>query len=150
MSEIWNPVSKSGEEPFVNKFHTWGDVIKHYRHEKNRLSIARSLMVAGKDHYRVLGVKEGDYYMEIFKDSWYIAYQFAETGEKRVSGGTTRNYDMYVATWVPLTSKPILRGLSWTQRRNGEYWAKGEFWMMSEDIKFRFINWTEDPFEEVK
>ena len=144
MSEIWNPVSKSGEEPFVNKFHNWEEVIQHYKTEKNRLTIEPVDEETYSGTWKVLGVKEGDYYMEFFSNKWYIAYQGAEP-------------NMYVAENMHFTETPRLTSLRWLPYRNTNYWADGEFWIMSDInqiVKFspskKFINWTENPFEEVK
>ena len=131
MSVIWNPVSREGEEPFIGKFRTWGEVIQHYKTEKNRLSTLKM----GRNRYLVLGVNAGDYYMELINGNWHGWF------------------DMYVTTHPSLDNEPHLNKLKWVRQRNGEYWGKGEFWMMLDSVpsKFLFINWqNQDPFEDVK
>ena len=60
---------------------------------------------------------------------------------------------MYVTAHPSLDNEPHLNKLKWVRQRNGEYWGKGEFWMMLDSVpsKFLFINWqNQDPFEDVK
>ena len=137
MTEMWNPYSRKGENPF-QQFNTWGDFLEHYAVPKNEIVRKGG---PGDD------IQAGEWYLtknKIGVGEWFISY-VGQNGKRikisrlpdNLDYGTPRNLD---------TDNRY--GVWWPGDKDGWGDAKYHYKVDIEDIfNFDFLNWEDDPFE---
>ena len=143
MTEFWNPYTGRGENPFAH-FSTWATFIAHY-------AVPENVIIREKGPGAAVG--QGEWYLThclnppTGQEKWYLSY-VSRSGDQS-KGGRIR--------YLPLTSSMLRKtpnvGVHWLGGHKDAWTGhcKLHYKVDIEDVRgVHFINWTEDPFEEVK
>ena len=151
MTEFWNPYTTQGENPFP-QFPTWAEFITHYAVPEN---------VINREEGPGDAIGEGEWYLsgcEPLGDArplWYLSYvgtggnqaRFIEIIDGRPSPFYQPPLQEPTAVFTRWEKSPFLGGYKngWGSRCIRHYKVD-----IADVKRFTLINWTEDPFEEVK